>query len=199
MNLFTIGHSTHTLEAFLALLERHAIAVVADVRSSPYGRLDHFHREFLQAALRNARINYVFLGRELGARRDEAACYEGDQAVYPRIAKLPLFQEGLVRVRRGIARQRVALLCAEKEPLACHRTILVCRHLRGPDVHIAHILANGELEQHVDAERRLVKDLELGPTLFDLDLDERVRIEEAYERRGRQIAYRRGSEESGDE
>src|SRR5580700_973562 len=100
--LFTIGHSNHELPAFLALLAQHGIAAVADVRSQPISWLPHFERTQLTAALRDATIDYVFLGLELGARRSERDCYEDGRADYERIARLPAFHKGLVRLRTGI-------------------------------------------------------------------------------------------------
>ena len=79
-------------------MNRHGIKILADVRSSPYGRLDHFNREYLSAELKAAGIEYVFLGKELGARRDERECYEDGMAVYDKIATLPAFQQGLVAI-----------------------------------------------------------------------------------------------------
>ncbi|MBN2130430.1 MAG: DUF488 domain-containing protein [Sedimentisphaerales bacterium] len=155
--LFTIGHSTHELAEFLRLLRNHGVEAVADVRSQPTSRLAHFGRGELADALAGEGIEYVFLGRELGARRDEPECYEDGQAVYERIAELPAFREGLVRVLERAGRQTLALMCAEKEPLDCHRMILVCRRLRGPGIAIRHVLADGTAEDHADAERRLLR------------------------------------------
>jgi uncharacterized protein (DUF488 family) len=74
--LFTIGHSNHTIEAFIELLQQHGISVLADVRSHPYSRhLPHFSASALKAALVEAKIRYVFLGKELGARPDNPNCY----------------------------------------------------------------------------------------------------------------------------
>src|SRR5690348_4878818 len=92
--IFTIGHSIHEIEYFLELLRKHRIAVLADVRSQPFSRIPHFNRDALAAALKRDGIDYVQLGRELGARRHEPECYIDGQAVYERIATLPLFQEG---------------------------------------------------------------------------------------------------------
>lgn len=187
--LFTIGHSNHEFDVFVALLRRHGVEAVADVRSQPYGRLDHFHKETLAGALPNRGIRYAFLGQELGARRTERSAYEGGQASYARIARLPDFLAGLERVRRGLERHAIALLCSEKEPLDCHRTILVCRHLRGGPFEIAHIHADGTLESHAAAEQRLLKLTGVEPSLFELDITQRELIERAYDQRGREIAY----------
>jgi uncharacterized protein (DUF488 family) len=193
--LFTIGHSTHSLEDFLGLLKRHGITTIVDVRSQPYSRIDYFCKDALTAVLKAARIEYVFLGRELGARRDERACYEGGQAIYERVADLPAFREGLVRLDRCAQEQVAAVLCAEKEPLDCHRTILVCRHLRGRGLRIRHILADGTLESHEETEKRLLKLMKIEASLFEPEVTERDLIERAYEARGREIAYRTDSQE----
>ena len=192
--IFTSGHSTHSIDEFLALLTRHGITALADVRSQPYGRLAHFNRENLSASLKDAGIEYVFLGRELGARREEPECYENGVAIYERIVKMPAFQEGLVRLRRGAEKFRLAMMCAEKEPLTCHRGILISRCLKDLGMHVVHILADGTLEDHAFAERRLVRELHLGRTLFEPDLTESDLIRRAYDQRGREIAYREENE-----
>jgi uncharacterized protein (DUF488 family) len=66
------------------------------------------------------------------------------------------FQEGLERVRKGAARFNLALMCTEKDPIQCHRTILVCRHLRAKDTTIKHILEDGELEDGLGLRLPLV-------------------------------------------
>ena len=142
--IYTIGHSTHPIETFLELLGMHGVTAVCDVRSTPYSRMNpQFNRETLLQVLRERNIEYVFLGRELGARRDEPGCYIDGQAAYERIAELPAFIEGLARLRRGMDRHVVAIMCAEKEPLDCHRTILICRHLHRCGVRIHPMLAAG--------------------------------------------------------
>src|SRR5580704_17304300 len=155
-DLFTIGHSTQTWEQFLALLVQHRVEAIGDVRSSPYSaRFPQFNRDMLDRALRTANIRYVFLGDELGARRAERECYVDGVARYDRIARTAAFRAGLERVQNGISRFRLALMCAEKDPLECHRTILVCRQFRN-DLEIQHILSDGRLESHTDAETRLL-------------------------------------------
>jgi uncharacterized protein (DUF488 family) len=194
--IYTIGHSNVAGEAFIALLRRHEISAVADVRSQPYSRyLPHFSQGPLKAALREAGIAYVFLGRELGARPDDPSCYQGGRAVYGRIAALPRFAEGLERLRRGAARERIALLCSEKDPITCHRTILVCRHLRDATT-IAHILADGGLESHQALERRLLELHGLHQLNFLNPKSPAELLEEAYDRQGEQIAYQIAEEGS---
>lgn len=185
--LFTIGHSTHSWEQFRDLLLLHRVQAIADVRSSPYSsRMPQFNREVLERSLRGARIHYVFLGEDLGARRAERDCYIDGVARYESIAKTPAFATGLTRVQNGIQRFRIALLCAEKDPLECHRTILVCRHLREA-AEIQHILSDGSLESQADAETRLMNEERVPNDDFFTDRD--TLISRAYDRRGEKIAY----------
>ena len=166
--LFTIGHSTHEETVFTGLLARHGVTAVCDVRSKPYSRLQpQFNREALREILRANGIAYVFLGRELGARSEDPGCYENGRVHYDRLARTDLFQSGVERVREGMSLHRIALVCAEKEPLECHRTILIARHMEALGVDVRHIHADGSLESHGDAMTRLARMLRMdGPDLF---------------------------------
>jgi uncharacterized protein (DUF488 family) len=185
--LFTIGHSTHTIDHFLGLLKRHQIGAVCDVRSTPYSqRNPQFNREPIKEALQDVGLAYVFLGKELGARSDNPACYIKGKVQYSHLAAEPIFREGLRRLQDGIERYRVALMCAERDPLTCHRTILVCRALRSPGLTIEHILADGSIETNQAAEMRLMSILNIQP---DMIHDELECIERAYESQANHIAY----------
>jgi uncharacterized protein (DUF488 family) len=185
--VFTVGHSTHPASKFFELLRYHAITAIADVRSQPYSRVNpQFNREVLRASLKDLGMSYVFLGRELGARSDDRSCYLGGKVQYDRLAQTALFQDGIARIEQGISNHRIALMCAEKDPLACHRSILVCRHLVQREIDVQHILADGRLESHEAALARLLSELDIQQDLF------RSRSEvlnDAYARRGEQIAY----------
>ena len=186
--LFTIGHSTHSLEKFLELLQQHRIEAVADVRSSPFSQFNpQFNREPLQRVLREHGISYVFLGEELGARRSEPECYVNGRADYELIAQTPAFARGLERIIQGAAKMRIAIMCAEKDPLDCHRCILVSPRLSEKGIKIQHIHSDASLESQEQAERRLVE-------MFDLAERELFRspgeiVAEAYRLQGERIAY----------
>lgn len=187
-SLFTIGHSDHEISEFISLLTRHSINVIADVRSQPYSRYTgQFNRETLAGLLKRAGIQYVYLGRELGARRTERESYQDKRARYELISRLPAFREGLERLQRGLATHRIALLCAEKDPITCHRTILVCRHLRSKSIDIRHILEDGTIETNEHAESRLLETVGLPSADFFLDHSEL--IEQAYNIQSERIAY----------
>lgn len=186
--VFTIGHSTHPIEAFLDLLRAHGVTAVADVRSAPFSRFNpQFNKDALEHSLRSHGIKYVFLGRELGARSEDPSCYEGGRIQYSRLARTDLFESGLERVLRGSHEHRLALLCAEKEPLECHRTLLVARALAERGVAVDHILANGKLERHESALARLLD--VVGLPQQDLFRSRAQLIEEAMTRQEGRIAY----------
>jgi len=187
--LFTIGHSTHELKVFLDLLKLHNIQAIGDVRSQPYSsRFPQYSREALSQTLKENHVRYVFLGAELGARRNEDCCYVDGQAKYELVAKTSAFSRGIERVLHGLSKYRLALLCSERDPLTCHRTILVCKHLRGKGFDIEHILADGKLESQEELEARMLKTLGKGqPSLF---ASREETIEQAYEEQGGKIAYR---------
>jgi uncharacterized protein (DUF488 family) len=186
--VFTVGHSNLEFAKFVALLKQHCIQAVADVRSSPFSQYNtHFNREPLQRALREQGISYVFLGEELGARRSEPECYVNGRADYSLIAQTPAFIRGLDRIIQGAAKMRVAIMCAEKDPLDCHRCILVSPRLREKGINVLHIHSDGALESQEEAECRLARKLDLPERELFRSTNEIVA--EAYRLQGEKIAY----------
>ena len=109
-DVLTVGHSTHPLAVFLDLLRQHGVTALADVRSSPYSRMNpQYNRESLAAALKDEGIKYVFLGKELGARSDDPACYQNGRVQYQRLAQTSLFKSGIERVLQGALGARKVL------------------------------------------------------------------------------------------
>ena len=211
--LFTIGHSNHSSEAFIGLLQQHGITALADVRSHPYSRyLPHFTQSSLKAALLNAGIRYVFLGKELGARPNNPDCYVDGKALYERIAATELFSQGIQRLLKGAETYKIALMCAEKDPITCHRAILVCQNLREFKLEINHILNDGNLESHNQLEERMLnlhglsdaqqnkpKQLSLFDAVESTDTAIRPkeeRLKEAYHLQGDRIAYQEKTNET---
>lgn len=191
--LFTIGYSTHSMEYFIEMLKKHGITALCDVRSSPYSRfMPQFNRELLKNELSNHHIVYIYLGAELGPRSSDSTCYENGKVKYNLLAATDIFQQGLRRLRRGMASYGIALMCAEKDPITCHRMILICRNLRDGDIVIRHILEDGNLEDHIDAEKRLMKLLKIDPV--DLFASEADQIQLAYDLQSEKIAYRKDRE-----
>jgi uncharacterized protein (DUF488 family) len=158
--LFSIGHSNHALERFLDLLRQHRIEVLVDARSHPYSRFaPHFDKSSLKEAVSKAGIKYLFLGRELGGRPDGDEFYDKEgHVLYGRVAEASLFLDGIERLENGIANYRIALMCSEENPSACHRRLLVGRVLAARGIQLEHIRGNGrvqtEAEFQAEEERR---------------------------------------------
>ena len=192
--VLTMGHSTHHLETFVGLLKSHGVTELADVRAAPYSRFNpQFNRETLAGSLDAREIAYVFLGRELGGRSEDPSCYENGRIDYQRLGATVSFRKGLDRVAQRAAFRRIALMCAEREPLECHRCLLVAPALEARGVPVAHIHANGGLEHHGDAMRRLLvlhgmQDSMEQQTLFPRPLTERTA--EAIARQAHRFAHR---------
>ena len=188
--VFTIGHSNHAAEVFLGLLLRHEIEEVVDVRSSPHSRYNpQFNRKTLQAALAEAGVGYGFMGVELGGRPTDPACYDSEERVqYDRLAETDAFKEGIRQVIQRTGERRIALMCSEKEPLDCHRTLLIAQVLTARDLGIGHILADGDLENHAAAMDRLLDRFKL-PRDGDMFRSRDQLVAEAVNRQARQVAY----------
>lgn len=186
--LFTVGHSTHPIEVFVGLLKQHGITALADVRSHPYSRhFPQYSQEALRAALAREQIAYVFLGKELGARSENPACYRQGKVQYELLAKEPQFAVGLERLRTGMERFRIALMCAEKDPLDCHRAVLVARRVYESGTPVEHIHADGHLEKHAEMEARMLDLLKISDA--DMFRSRGEILVDAYRIRGEQIAY----------
>jgi uncharacterized protein (DUF488 family) len=160
--IYTIGHSTHATSQFVELLTKHCVDVVADVRSSPYSRFQpQYNREELRNSLRSAGVQYVFLGAELGARSNDPNCYVEGRVQYDRLAQGSYYRQGIDRLIDGASSHVIAIMCSEKDPLECHRTLLVAQTLVARGLKIAHILADGTLETHESSLSRLLRQMGL--------------------------------------
>lgn len=186
--IYTIGYAPHTPDTFVEILKRYQVSAIVDVRSSPYSQFkSEFNRENFKEYLKANNIAYVFLGDYLGARVDNPSCHINGKVDYALVAESQKFKEGLERLKKGMDDFVVALMCAEQDPITCHRMILICRNFCFPDITIKHILNTGEAENHKDSEYRLLKIFDLyQPDLFR---SEQQRLEEAYSLQGKKIAY----------
>lgn len=192
-DILTIGHSTQAIDQFIRLLHSHRVTALADVRSSPFSRHNpQFNRDSLRASLKDAGIKYVFLGKELGARSRDDHCYVGTKVSYARLAQTQLFQRGIQRLLDGAALHRIALMCAERDPVDCHRTILIGRELCAQGASVSHILADGQLEAQSDAIGRLVERLQLGG--IDMFRSYSDAIDQAYAMQEDAIAFDRDAQ-----
>jgi len=171
--VYTIGHSNHSVEHFLGLLKTNGIEVIVDARSQPYSKYaSQFDHERLKAWLEEAGIRYLYLGRELGGRPERAEFYDsGGHVLYDRVAATSLFQEGLLRLERGIREYKVAIVCAEENPAACHRRLLVGRVLLNHGIQVEHIRGDGRIQTEEEVAP------EVNPDRDQLPLFQKVKPE----------------------
>ena len=186
--IFSIGHSNHSIDKFLSLLENSEINMVVDVRSAPFSRMfPQFNQETLKNALSDASIGYLFLGDQIGGRSNDPDDYLDGQVLYKALANKEAFKTGIERLKEGSAKYRIALMCSEKEPLDCHRTLLVSQALASNEIVVGHIHADGTVEVHADALVRLLSLHNLSsPDLFS---DDTGRVQEALTLQEKKIAY----------
>lgn len=188
LSVLTIGHSTYVWEHFASLLRGAGVTAVADVRTSPYSRRGpHFNRDELRERLRQDGVQYVFLGNELGGRPKEPSLYNNGVADYEKMAKTAVFARGLGRVVEGAKNYRIALLCSERDPLNCHRCLLVGRALAENGVRVSHVLERGEVTTQAEIEDRLLQFYDRGA--HDLFLPQADRLAAAYRARARKVAF----------
>ena len=186
--IFSIGHSNHSIEKFLSLLKDSKINMVVDVRSAPFSRMfPQFNQEPLKKSLSDHEIGYLYLGDQIGGRSNDPEDYLDGQVMYKSLAKKGAFNSGISRLREGSVKYQIAIMCSEKEPLDCHRTLLVSEALVNNGVLVCHIHADGEVETHGDALVRLLALHNLSsPNLF---FDETERVQEALTLQEKKVAY----------
>jgi uncharacterized protein (DUF488 family) len=152
ITLFTIGHSRHTAGQFVALLRAHAIEQLVDVRSQPHSKwAPHFDKADLARCLGDQRIEYAFMGRQLGGRPNSREFYRLDGTVdYARRALAPDFVEAIGSLISRLQCRQTVILCAEEDPTRCHRRLLVAPALARAKVAVVHVRGDGRLEPEPD-------------------------------------------------
>jgi uncharacterized protein (DUF488 family) len=169
--IFTVGHSTHPIEEFLALLSQHEIKMLADVRSYPSSRKwPHFNQEELSTALERSSIEYRWL-KSLGGRRhskDAASPHTAWQIPafrsYADYADGDDFRAGLEELISLAEQKCVAYMCSEGLWWRCHRRI-ISDHLLVRGWTVMHIMPTGKLTEHAlpdfarIVENRLIYDM----------------------------------------
>jgi uncharacterized protein (DUF488 family) len=188
-DLFTIGHSNIPAPRFTAMLRAAGADAIADVRSMPVSRFcPWFSAKNLAPLLAGESMSYLFFGEELGGRPRDPSLYCDGIADYDAMARQPSFQASLERLLHDAGRRRLCLMCSEREPLDCHRCLLVARALAVRGAKIGHILYDGAIEPHATTEQRLLRLADADNDLFASG--QHARLAAAYRRRSRAVAYR---------
>ncbi len=190
--LYSIGYATKPLETFLQQLQQHQINAVADVRSVPYSKVFHdYHQEAITTALRQRGIHYVYLGEELGPRSKDPAHYDASgQVQFALLQQSALFQTGIQRLQKGMEKGlTIALMCAEKDPAVCHRSLLIGHYLldtlRLDTVHINH---DGGTERESELQQRLMSLHDIVPDMLTAQCE---CLDMAWRAQSQRCAYRK--------
>ena len=146
--IYSIGHSRHPLETFLALLQKHRIEILVDVRGQPYSRHNpQYNREKLKASLEAAGIAYSWRGEYLSGRPKGKNFYGPNGEVdWQTLREWPAMNRALDNLAKDIAKKRVAMMCAEEDPNRCHRRFLLTPPLLERGAVVEHIRGDGRLE-----------------------------------------------------
>ena len=185
--IYTIGYEKSKVEDLISTLTNNSIDVVVDVRSIPYSKYyPSYNKEYFGKKLHDNNIKYLFMGDKLGAKNFSLDTVEGSNKIdYSKIRMKKTFQEGINRLHNGIKKFNICLFCSEKDPIFCHRNILICKELKGYEV--LHLYVYEETETSTDAENRL---LTLhGLEQDDMFLNHNDRLEKAYELQSYKIAF----------
>jgi uncharacterized protein (DUF488 family) len=194
--LYTIGHSNLELASFLETLRRYQVALLIDVRSRPQSsRFPHFSQDALEPAVREAGMRYLALGEELGGRPGDPRAYRNDGLVdYRRRRASREFQSGIDRVLAELEKGSLALMCAEEDPLECHRFLLVCPELSARGLAPQHI-RKSKVESQQEAEDRLLREHDFrdvaSDSLFASSAEDRnAALEDAYVKQAEKFGFR---------
>lgn len=198
LRLYTVGHSSQSLEEFLTLLQRHGINCVVDVRSVPASKYaPQFNEESIKTFLKLHGIQYLPFGNEFGARRTDCINDEG-QVDFEVAVTTPLFQQGVKRLMKGLERGFcIALMCSEADPLECHRFSLVSRYFHNQGIEVFHILKDANLASQGEVEKRMVNDFLHSRKYHLAEVDELFgtytiedQLKDAYRLKNKEIGYK---------
>jgi hypothetical protein len=158
--VFTIGHSKHSKEQFLEMLVTHRISVLVDIRSVPRSRFNpQYNREALAGWLAAAGVEYVYLGKELGARRSDPLTLDEDGKVdFFKVWESPEFETGVEQIVHLLRQDKgVVLMCSEADPFDCHRFCMMAYPLQLQGIEVLHILRDNSVIPNEKLEDELVR------------------------------------------
>ncbi len=201
-NLYTVGHSTFPKEHLIGLLRKYDVDYLLDVRSIPFSKYTpQYNSDFLKKYLFDEGINYATMGKYFGARQENPAFYPDGFLDFELFRASTIFIQGFENVNKGLIDHNIALMCTEKDPIDCHRAIMVARGFELQGVTVRHILHDSAILTQEDLNQKLLN--RYFPDRGQLSLfreqnktDEEY-LAEAYKLRNKEIGYRKGSDKEG--
>lgn len=199
MEIYTIGHSNYTMERLIDMLEYYNINCVVDIRGTPYSKYNiQFDKEAIRYTLTNAGFVYIYMGKELAAKRIRKNSYNNEgYSNFEEVIKEEEFKRGVERLKNGCEKgYKIILLGAMQDPIRCHRSILVGRELVKNDFDVKHILDDYSIVTQDDIEEMLLNKYFSNRnqiTIEDLtgnSLNNEEMINDGYKLANREIGYR---------
>lgn len=194
-DMYTIGYSSFKIEEFIDVLKKYKITCLIDVRSNPYSKFYvDFNKENLQNILRRKGIIYRNYKFEFGAQQEDLQYHTDGYLDFAKYTKSKSFIEGVEKIEAGIKMgYTFVLMCAEKDPSTCHRSIMVAREFYNSGYVIKNILSDSSYELQDDIEQRLVD--EFFPdrnqiSFFPENLSWEEMVHRSYKCRNSEIGYR---------
>lgn len=178
--VFTIGYAGIKIDDFVDVLKSNNISLLVDVRSTPRSQyFVDFNDTKLKMVLAQSNIKYENWRTEFGARQSNSVFYTNGILDFEKFAQSEQFKSGIQKVK--VSQEIICLLCAEIDPIGCHRGVLCSKELQNNGFDIKHIIArrNGEIkiENHNELEQRLI-------ALHKTDL------QKAYKKQNEKIGYK---------
>jgi len=148
VTLYTLGHSRHAIETFIALVHDHNVDLIVDVRGQPYSRFNpQYNREQFKKSLANRQVDYIWFGDRLSGRPKDPK-YRGpdNKVLWHTLMESAGVQDGIAEVLALAADTRLALVCAEENPLSCHRRLLLTPPLSNLGAEVLHVRGDGRID-----------------------------------------------------
>lgn len=195
--IFTIGHSNHSIDYFLELLQTHDINCVVDVRSTPASSYSpQFNQLPLSNFLKLNDILYMHFGKEFGARQEAKEVLDNNGKVnFEVFRQTDAFSQGVERIKKGLNKNfKIALMCSEGNPMECHRFSMVAVYLeKNVGLNIQHILKDKTLISNTLLEKELLKKYKKKlpqPSLFQPNVTPEMQLKAAYQLHNEEIGWK---------
>ena len=195
--IYTIGHSSHSLDYFFELLASYGINTVIDIRSVPFSQyVPHFNKDYIKKQLKTRGFYCIYMGDELGIKQEEKKLYNTEGFLdFQKFQQSSSFKKAIDRITAGIEKgYEICIMCTEKEPLDCHRGILIGPELTARNIEVKHILPGGTFRNQKHLEKDLLEIYfrnQLQESFF-INLNDRnheeTLISQAYIKRGEELA-----------
>ncbi|WP_428075296.1 DUF488 family protein [Candidatus Avelusimicrobium luingense] len=191
--IYTIGYAGFDIDTFLTTLRRYSISVLIDVRSVPKASeyYEAYSKENLRPFLEQNGIIYRNYAHEFGARQNNREYFTNGYLDFKKFTQTETFKSGVEKIEKGLSlNYNFVLMCAEKDPINCHRNIMVAKAMRDMGFEISHILSDGSLQTQEEMDTRLLDLYFKYPSLFDAPMDQKAMLEEAYRRQNEKIGFK---------